>query len=202
MGEKAWVKAGNAWIESMALQHCISSQESSKEKDIEVSEMVNSKPTEKIRLLDVGSCYNPFESCSNAAAFAVTALDLCPAKDSVYLCDFLKVSVANSGSVMEVRLIQQQQEEDNEGPAIDHLSSSKARRLDEEGRRFPQDSHPLGSDRKAEAVSNSSQEIVSLPAGSFDAVAMSLVLSYLPDPAQRRVMLLKAQELLRPGGMY
>ena len=202
MGEKAWVKAGNAWIESMALQYCVGDQEGSKDK--EVSESDKSKTTEKIRLLDVGSCYNPFESCSNAAAFTVTALDLCPARDSVYLCDFLKVSVGQSGSSMEVRPIQQQQDgKEDDGSTTDLLSSSKARRLDEVGSRFPQDSHPEGLDRKAEeAVSNSNQEIVSLPAGSFDAVAMSLVLSYLPDPAQRRVMLLRARELLRPGGMY
>lgn len=39
--------------------------------------------------------------------------------------------------------------------------------------------------------------LTSLPAGSFDVVAMSLVLSYLPLPAQRGAMVLKARQLLR-----
>jgi 25S rRNA (adenine2142-N1)-methyltransferase len=36
----------------------------------------------------------------------------------------------------------------------------------------------------------------SLPAGSFDVVAMSLVLSYVPTPRQRGAMILKARQLL------
>jgi len=36
----------------------------------------------------------------------------------------------------------------------------------------------------------------SLPAGSFDVVVFSLVLSYLPDPAQRGAMMAKARQLL------
>ena len=187
MGEKAWVKAGNEWIESTALNRCTIDS-----KDTTMAEL--NTGIEKIRLLDVGSCYNPFECCSNASAFTVTALDLCPAKESVFLCDFLKVSVGVVGSAMNTRLIQQQKEDCRE-----HTPNfpTKARRIDEDGRRIPMD-----AEQKVEAVFNSEQEIISLPAGSFDAVAMSLVLSYLPDPAQRREMLCKARALLRPGGMY
>jgi len=39
--------------------------------------------------------------------------------------------------------------------------------------------------------------LTSLPAGSFDVVVMSLVLSYLPLPAERGAMVLKARQLLR-----
>ena len=39
--------------------------------------------------------------------------------------------------------------------------------------------------------------LTSLPAGSFDVVVMSLVLSYLPLPAERGAMILKARQLLR-----
>lgn len=187
MGEKAWVKAGNEWIESTALKYCRIGS-----KDTTVTEL--NSTIEKIRLLDVGSCYNPFESCSNASAFTVTALDLCPAKDSVFLCDFLKVSVGEAGSTMNVRLIQQQKEEEKEDSSN---FPSKARRMDDDGRRLPMD-----AEKRVDAVLNREQEIVSLPASSFDAVAMSLVLSYLPDPVQRREMLCKARALLRPGGMY
>ncbi|GBP38891.1 S-adenosylmethionine sensor upstream of mTORC1 [Eumeta japonica] len=43
-----------------------------------------------IRLLDVGSCYNPFSTCE---FFEVTAIDLCPANDTVLQCDFLSVQI-------------------------------------------------------------------------------------------------------------
>lgn len=48
---------------------------------------------EQIRLLDVGSCYNPFEKCSD---FQVCAIDIAPATDSVYECDFLNVELCAS----------------------------------------------------------------------------------------------------------
>ncbi|XP_035777966.1 S-adenosylmethionine sensor upstream of mTORC1-like [Anopheles albimanus] len=47
---------------------------------------------EKIQLLDVGSCYNPFEAFED---FDVTAIDIAPAQPSVWYCDFLDVSVRN-----------------------------------------------------------------------------------------------------------
>lgn len=39
----------------------------------------------------------------------------------------------------------------------------------------------------------------SLPSGSFDAIVLSLVLSYLPLPSQRGAMITKARALLRPS---
>jgi len=44
----------------------------------------------KLRLLDVGSCYNPF--CAYEE-YSTVAVDLCPATSSVYKCDFIKVQV-------------------------------------------------------------------------------------------------------------
>lgn len=43
-----------------------------------------------IRLLDVGSCYNPFKQYSN---FTVTAIDISPACPDVHRCDFLNTPV-------------------------------------------------------------------------------------------------------------
>lgn len=54
-------------------------------------------PSGPIRLLDVGSCANPF---AGIVGFDVTALDICPANDSVYQCDFLQLEVAEPGSVL------------------------------------------------------------------------------------------------------
>nr|SVE93945.1 EOG090X0FUY [Scapholeberis mucronata] len=47
----------------------------------------------KIKVLDVGSCYNPFEEYTE---LDVLPIDLCPALDSVYKCDFLLVPVTES----------------------------------------------------------------------------------------------------------
>ncbi|KAF5277026.1 hypothetical protein FQA39_LY06264 [Lamprigera yunnana] len=48
---------------------------------------------EKLKLLDVGSCFNPFKSFSN---FEVCAIDIAPATDDVRFCDFLNISVTDS----------------------------------------------------------------------------------------------------------
>ena len=56
----------------------------------------------KLKLLDVGSCYNPFLRYDQW--FDITAVDLCPApgcEDSVYQCDFLEVAV---GEGLKARL--------------------------------------------------------------------------------------------------
>lgn len=47
---------------------------------------------QKIELLDVGSCYNPF---SKFDEFEVTAIDIAPAVEDVFECDFLNVEVTN-----------------------------------------------------------------------------------------------------------
>nr|SVE73256.1 EOG090X0FUY [Ceriodaphnia reticulata] len=47
----------------------------------------------KIRVLDVGSCYNPFQEYEE---LDVLPIDLCPALESVYQCDFLQVSVGET----------------------------------------------------------------------------------------------------------
>ena len=55
----------------------------------------------KPRLLDVGSCYNPFKSSKHADMFDVTGIDLCPAVDSVFTCDFLTIRVGSQSSEPE-----------------------------------------------------------------------------------------------------
>nr|SVE75453.1 EOG090X0FUY [Daphnia dolichocephala] len=44
----------------------------------------------KISVLDVGSCYNPFGEFEE---LDVLSIDLCPALESVYQCDFLQVAI-------------------------------------------------------------------------------------------------------------
>lgn len=68
----------------------------SRKKEIEIAQKINVIVNEEesfakpIRLLDVGSCYNPFRKYD---FFDVLAIDLCPANDTVRTCDFLNVSV-------------------------------------------------------------------------------------------------------------
>lgn len=50
---------------------------------------------EKIKLLDVGSCYNSFEKYSE---FEVMAIDIVPAIDTVHECDFLNVELVNDAT--------------------------------------------------------------------------------------------------------
>lgn len=47
-------------------------------------------PIDKMNLLDVGSCYNPFKQFPE---FQVTAIDIAPAIDDVFECDFLNVDI-------------------------------------------------------------------------------------------------------------
>jgi 25S rRNA (adenine(2142)-N(1))-methyltransferase, Bmt2 len=47
------------------------------------------------------------------------------------------------------------------------------------------------------ADAQSSAKIVALPAASFDAAVLSLVLSYMPLPSQRAAMVAKARQLLK-----
>jgi len=49
------------------------------------------RPDGPLRVLDVGSCYNPFAAYPD---LSVTALDLCPADPSVWACDFLQCELA------------------------------------------------------------------------------------------------------------
>ena len=51
-----------------------------------------------IKILDVGSCYNPFQYSINNELFEITALDLHPTDPTVYQCDFLNLHVSSSDS--------------------------------------------------------------------------------------------------------
>ncbi|XP_018562754.1 probable methyltransferase BMT2 homolog [Anoplophora glabripennis] len=72
-----------------------------KEKDISLkincelaeSDSYELQKTTKLKLLDVGSCYNPFNKFE---VFEVTAIDIAPAVDGVYKSDFLNVKVGDT----------------------------------------------------------------------------------------------------------
>lgn len=63
-----------------------------KEQEIKVG-TERKRDGDKIDLLDVGSCYNPFNKFVN---FRVTAIDIAPAVADVFECDFLNVNVEST----------------------------------------------------------------------------------------------------------
>lgn len=181
MGSKKWVRESNAWAENFSLsflrrngarkahikelseaykgQHGGAEIPRAEREALEAGLLrdlmrgaAGDDAPRPIRLLDVGSCYNPIATGPSAEAFDITALDLCPASESVLQCDFLTLTVG------------------------------------------PEDSAPVF---KPESSSSGVRALSQLPAHSFDVVVMSLVLSYLPSPEQRRTMIEKARLLLR-----
>jgi len=185
MGSKDWVVAGNRWMIETALEYFLlggarkarlkalklaffaknARSMTEEEANAELEKMnanimqiapsssssssasSSSTSSRKIRLLDVGSCYNPF---ANDDKFHVTALDLCPIDASVMQCDFLALALGPPDSA----------------PVIEQ-----------------DEKHPSG-------------KLLQLPRGHFDVITLSLVLSYLPSPAQRLAMVQKARQLL------
>jgi len=119
MGEKDWVKIGNSWMASMAkeffteggakrhyvklrkvlhfAQHGVQmTPEQASTVSQGLQEYCLGPALKPAKLLDVGSCYNPFLQDRD---FDVTALDLCPSHASVYNGDFLTVEVGDKKSV-------------------------------------------------------------------------------------------------------
>ncbi|XP_049886173.1 S-adenosylmethionine sensor upstream of mTORC1 [Pectinophora gossypiella] len=85
---------------------------SHRQKDIEISEKINITcdvdecHSQPIKLIDVGSCYNPFQ-CYDF--FDVTAIDLYPANNSVLQCDFLKVLTGHNTKISDMKVDQIQE---------------------------------------------------------------------------------------------
>ncbi len=178
MGEKLWVREGLKWMEKTIINFFkeggarkayikafkrVEKEKSGNQdiKEIEGSKIslesfpLDLKESEKIKILDIGSCYNPFASpsCGSRDYFDVTAIDLKPAKSAsdVLQCDFLDVKSVPKGE----SIITQQIDDSN------------------------------------------LMRCLKLPENTYDAATISLVLSYLPTPEQRLVMIEQAWKFLR-----
>lgn len=57
---------------------------------------------DRLELLDVGSCYNPF---SQYDAFDVTAIDIAPANSDVIECDFLSATISDNSHAMDSAIL-------------------------------------------------------------------------------------------------
>jgi hypothetical protein len=122
MGSKAWVKSGMTWMEGQVTDYfvkggakrhhikaikrargpgyCQSIQGTGDEFNVMQDCVVSANVP--VRLLDIGSCYNPFRTCPSASLMDVTAVDLYPAQPwdmgNVYACDFLDLEVGRHGA--------------------------------------------------------------------------------------------------------
>lgn len=66
------------------------------------------KFSDTINVLDVGSCYNPFQIYKTF--LNVMAIDLCPANDSVLQCDILEVPIGDQTVIATNKVMQLHQE--------------------------------------------------------------------------------------------
>eukprot|EP01032_Pedospumella_encystans_P019193 gene19193-21830_t len=120
MGTRKWVMDCNEWMETFAVgyfKHGTARKHYVKEyqakhnlsrNDTVLKELLNSLPKDlttvdspygnRIKLLDVGSCYNPIGRSNNDASLDVTALDLYPADPSVFQADFLNLAIGAKDS--------------------------------------------------------------------------------------------------------
>lgn len=193
MGDRLWVQTGNDWMKNFAIQFFkdggakkhymrVLREKYLAEHGVEWpnndSIQCNNSlqrdllpKSNKIRLLDVGSCYNPFANSSTC--LDVTALDLYPADPSVLQCDFLNLVVGSPDSAAVTV-----------APTNNNTSSSGS------------SSSSSAYDSHTALDPNKMTKLLQLPAGSYDVITMSLVLNYLPSPIHRELMVAKARQLL------
>jgi hypothetical protein len=111
MGSKEWVKAGTDWMHNYIRQFYFEDLGAKLLKKFEkcprVATASSSAPRillpvtsdKKIKMLDVGSCFNPFKLYED---LEVTAVDLCPADPSVRRCDFLNITINEAACVSDI----------------------------------------------------------------------------------------------------
>lgn len=197
MGEKDWVVKGNNWMKDIAINFFLKGLAKSSyiksikkgyyeknnraisknDLDLLLEPLKDSKDnilsddSKLVKVIDVGSCYNPFSSINE---FDVIALDLCPVEGKpVFHCDFLNLSVGDVGSLP---IITSNSIIDNDTHNNNH--------------------HEMFNDISQLTKPISEYRLNALPKESADVVCMSLVLSYLPTPLMRLQMVIKAHQLL------
>ena len=203
-GGNVWAQQSNAWISNFAIsffrhngarrdfmrhkqmlywkqhnldmpQDLLEAMGAQLRRDLQVPEVGSlTDSVAPIRVLDVGSCYNPLSALPTARAFDITAIDLYPVTQDVLQCDFLKLAVR---------------------PTADLVPSDKSLFVT---RQVPRSA--VFKQSAAETQSSCTDpmwtQLLEAPAQWFDVVTFSLVLSSLPTAEQRLRMIQKARELL------
>jgi len=105
MGHKRWLKSALTWCEEFIISYYRKGKAkkyfirnntygesfSHIPNDLFIDPITNE--SRKIKLIDIGSCYNPLSKSISSHLFDITALDLFPAEKNVLKCDFLELLV-------------------------------------------------------------------------------------------------------------
>jgi len=143
----------------------------------------------RVRVLDVGSCYNPFEALDRA-------LHLGEESQAVGAGESFNVGDPNPLAARDGEPVEKTADRFVDVTALDLHPATPASvfqcdflalRVGEEG----------SAPEVHGATPGVLGSIAALPAHSYDALTMCLVLCYLPSPAQRLAMITKARRLLR-----
>ncbi|XP_020898757.1 S-adenosylmethionine sensor upstream of mTORC1 isoform X2 [Exaiptasia diaphana] len=163
-----------------------------------VSNIVSVKKS-KLNLLDVGSCYNPFLEFKDD--FFTVAIDLCPATEYVYKCDFLDLKIINENTSAKSK-------DAKTVPCSCKRNYSHCQTFTEMNTENYQTIQSDESPRewKGQQEINISTylqktNITEFPAGYFHVVVFSLLLSYFPSSVQRWNCCIKAHQLLAVNGI-
>jgi hypothetical protein len=182
----------------------------------------------RLRVLDVGSCYNPFASpaCASRRLFDVLALDLHPAQATAQAAADADACASAGDGEGDGALVNR---EDGRGGGGGSGSGSRRRGGGAMGGRghgvlpvgegvlqcdfltvgrLPPGSAPVlaDPDPDSEQDPDPPRQLVALPVDCFDAATLSLVLSFVPSPALRTHMVANARAHLasprprRPSG--
>lgn len=101
------------WTADFCLDYFSNTITAIDDKEIEIGKKIgihlsnNKKFISPYKLLDVGSCYNPFKVYD---FLDVCAIDLCPANTSVYQCDFININIGLQNIYCDNKFAQIQEE--------------------------------------------------------------------------------------------
>lgn len=178
---------------------------------------------EKLLLLDVGSCFNPFAVYEDVFPIAI---DLQPADSMVYKCDFLNLEIQDlpprKQNICACGVCDKREDNDSEPQylARDLLElndvyvtsvggESNETSLQSDKLNVNCDNEYLKRDfirERAEILHLKSylseeKQVKTLPSELFHVIVFSLLLSYFPSAVQRWTCCRKAHQLLRPNGL-
>lgn len=89
------------FFEGLILKHRCKEKNIAKKINVNLHENLGNHIAQ-IKLLDVGSCYNPLKVYEE---FSVTAIDIAPANKNVYKCDFLNVKISDTNVIKNEQIL-------------------------------------------------------------------------------------------------
>lgn len=148
-----------------------------------------------IKILDVGSCYNPIAKFEESEGIEVTALDLSPACSSVIPCDFLGLKVENEDSFSLNENIVEIDENINENNK-DNIIYEDSNLINNNNENFLELMKINNKSKIPMKFNMKTKKLTKILSSSYDVIIMSLVLCYLPSSIEREIMIKNAKNLL------